>query len=185
MTNNLIQIKQAYEKLWGNSISEFAPHVTEEILKDFPELKIIVFPPSRLRDYYIYATLGMSELSINEEYIPEAYIISYEQSDAPVHALSGLMEHVQDYDINFGSVFPCSSIEDEIKCTHLLAAYPFLDGEGFPEIFVNSKEVLFLWLLPISTSEVDYINKNGYEALEELFIQKDMIDFGWDRDPII
>ncbi|EKD27592.1 MAG: hypothetical protein ACD_79C00665G0001, partial [uncultured bacterium] len=24
MTNNLIQIKQAYEKLWGNSISEFA-----------------------------------------------------------------------------------------------------------------------------------------------------------------
>ncbi len=184
---SLNAIRKTYEKLWGPASQELLPKISEDLLKDFQEVRILVFAPSRSRLFWIYATLGLSEVGIDtEEGLPEAHLYTENESEDSVLALSALFEYASDNEIHFGMVFPVkagNSLQSTHLCTHLLAAFPHPDGEGFPEIFSEGKEILFLWFLPITDAEAEFINKNGYEVFEEKYLEREPESefYGWNR----
>lgn len=178
------EIKKAYEKIWGKVSEEIIPLVSKETLADFPDIKILLFPPSRTQKTWIYATMGMSDLGAGETSSPEVHIYSEEKNDSIISAISGLMEHVQEEEIHFCDVLPCAT-EGSQKCTSLLAAFPFPDGEGFPEIEIDGREIEFIWLLPVTDSELKHLKKEGYDSLEEKLFASEVNFFDWNRDSVV
>jgi hypothetical protein len=135
---------------------------------------------------WIDATLGMGELSNAKERVPEVHIYSPERSDAVMDALSAIMESVQYEPLEYGRVFPCVRDENsEGACTHLLACYPEAEGEGFPEVSVEGKEVQFMRLVPITNAEVRFLEQNGYDALENRLESPDGVLYRWNRDSVV
>lgn len=179
-------IKKAYEKIWGKCSEEIIPPVSGNTLKDFPQVRILLFPPTRTQDRWIYASLGMSDLSAGTgEYVPEVHIYSNTRNESVVIAISALMEHVQEHPINFSDIFPCETEGTGLQCRNLLAAFPFPDGEGFPEIEYDGREVYFIWLIPVTDSEISFLKKAGYDALEDKLYGSDTELWNWNRKPVV
>jgi Suppressor of fused protein (SUFU) len=64
--------------------------------------------------------------------------------------------------VNFGRPWVSGS-----NCTHGLISLPYMDG---PELeWLDEPKVRFLWLIPVTESEVRFKQSNGLEALEERF----------------
>jgi hypothetical protein len=55
---------------------------------------------------------------------------------------------------------------------HLLVSLPYPFGEDLELMTDGDEHVHFLWLLPITAAEREYKNREGLEALEELFDQR-------------
>jgi hypothetical protein len=167
---SLREIQKTYENLWGPATHELLPKIEDTLLRDFPEVRILVFAPSHSRNFWIYATLGLSEVGMGTESLPEAHVYAEQESEDSVLALSAFFEYPSE--IHFGMIFPLEK-NPSSKHTHLLATFPYPDGEGFPEIFSEEKEILFLWLLPITDAEVEFIRENGYPAFEEKYLENE------------
>ncbi len=186
MNELLNNIKKEYETLWGKASREIKPDVSADILKDFPELKILEFPPSRLHKNWIYATLGMSSIAANKDELPEVHIYASDNSSASIEAITSLMEYSQYKPLKFGDIFPC--FKDNKKhsgCSYITLAYSECDGEGFKELFFDKKEVLFIWLLPITHNEKKLVEEKGLDALEDKLFEKSITDYSWDRKSIV
>jgi hypothetical protein len=57
-------------------------------------------------------------------------------------------------------------------CTHLLVSLPYLHGPGLEHCpLPGGGHARFLWLLPVTESEITYRRTHGTEALERLFDQ--------------
>lgn len=50
-----------------------------------------------------------------------------------------------------------------------LISLPYLDGPLLENLQSSSRKIQFLWLIPITVSEVNYKKQNGLEALEQKF----------------
>jgi len=88
--------------------------------------------------------------------------------------------------LKFGDIFPCfKDDKHHFGCSYITLAYPECDGEGFNELFSNKKEVLFIWLLPITLNEKKLIEKKGLDALEEKIFEKNITDFSWNRKSLV
>ncbi len=186
MNELLNNIKKEYETLWGKASREIKPDVSANILKDFPELKILEFPPSRLHKNWIYATLGMSSIATNTNELPEVHIYASEKSSDSIAAITSLISYSLHQPLKFCTIFPC--FKDNKKhsgCSYITLAYPECDGEGFKEIFFDKKEVLFIWLLPITHNEKKLIEEKGLEALEDKLFEKNIEDYNWDRKSLV
>jgi hypothetical protein len=66
--------------------------------------------------------------------------------------------------INFGLPW-----YDGSPCDHGLLSLPYLDGPGLEWLRAGSRDIRFLWLIPITKQEVEYKQANGADALERLF----------------
>jgi len=100
MNKILRQIRQEYEILWGKVNREIKPHVSTDILKDFPELTILEFAPSRVHRNWIYATVGMSSITANKGDLPEVHLYASDNNSSSIEAISSLIEFSQ-YISNF------------------------------------------------------------------------------------
>ena len=180
------KIQAAYEKQWGKPSEQILPDLPSDLLKDFPDLKILVFPPTRTQPVWIYATVGLFDIAIGENAIPEIHLFSSEQNnEVLVSALSRLMEYCMETPLEYGQIFPCGN-DVHTNCKHLLATFPFADGEGFPELMIDDKEIQFIWLLPVTDSESVYMKDHGYETLDEKLFETDDVNFfDWNRPSVL
>ena len=180
------KIQAAYEKQWGKPSESIIPDLSSDVLKDFPDLKILVFPPTRTQPVWIYATVGMFDIAVGENALPEIHLFSSEQNnEILVSALSRLMEYSMETPLEYGQIFSCGD-DIHTSCRHLLATYPFADGEGFPELWSDDREILFIWLAPVTDAESQYLKEHGYESLDEkLFEREDVNFFDWNRPSVL
>jgi len=68
------------------------------------------------------------------------------------------------HSVNFGRPWM-----DTSKSEYGLVSLPYLDGPSLENLKIDSKELKFYWLIPVTSSEVAFKKQNGLEALEELF----------------
>jgi Suppressor of fused protein (SUFU) len=61
---------------------------------------------------------------------------------------------------------------DGSKCDHAFISLPYLDEQEFELLNIGDSEIHCYWLIPITEKERDFKIKNGYEALEDLFEEK-------------
>jgi hypothetical protein len=75
------------------------------------------------------------------------------------------------HSVNFGKPWM-----PESGCTHGVISLPYLDGPDLE--WMLEPRVRFLWLIPVTQTEIDFKNAHGMEALEERFeaTQFDFLD---------
>ena len=137
----------------------------------YPEFTILVNPPTKNRDMWTYATVGMSD---TENDSIELHLFSEIENDDLVEILTvvayyKLTENKIGLDdtVNFGKSWLPNS-----NCDYGLISLPYLDGEKLEKLKIDNKQISFYWLIPITKNERDYRWKFGIEKLEELFEKK-------------
>jgi hypothetical protein len=58
---------------------------------------------------------------------------------------------------------------DGSNCDHLLVSLPYTLGKDFEWCSVGEFAIRFLWLLPITAAEAEFLSLHGQEALEQKF----------------
>jgi hypothetical protein len=66
--------------------------------------------------------------------------------------------------VNFGRPWLPGS-----NCDHGLISLPYLDGPRLENCSIGGDDVRFLWLLPVTSREVEFAKKHGLDALERRF----------------
>jgi hypothetical protein len=174
METNLYQKKiiSHYEAFWNNK-SEMLKLEKIPAGRDIPNFNVLEFKPARNRNMWTYATCG---LSVSNESDPlELHLFSSCQDRSFVELLTVIaFYHRTDarlglhHTVNFGRPWQNGSSLD-----HGFISLPYLDGPRLENFDVDKKTVKFLWLIPISKTEVEYKKKYGVEALELKFDRPD------------
>lgn len=58
------------------------------------------------------------------------------------------------------------------NCRHCVLGYPFLWGDAVPKpLVIEGRGHHWLQAIPITDAEAQYLRENGYDALENLFVE--------------
>ena len=142
-----------------------------------------------------YGTIGLSdyqniiEMGDGNKNIPVEFIMAgYKEYDEIPNILStcGFYLLKDKWNCQPGSVF--MSMVDfyyEKEMRHIMFVPPFLWEEKLEPLKLENKTVYWLLAIPISEAELQYRNKNGFDALQELFEESGINIFDLDRKSII
>ena len=133
-----------------------------------PEFYVVI--GARSRSMLAYATIGMSVPSDAERL--ELHLLTPVRAE-PQLELVELLTVVAHYHrtgarlgvghtVNFGQPWLPGS-----RCTHGLVSLPYVDGPALE--WLDVPPVQCLWLLPITTTELDFKKRHGLDALEQRF----------------
>lgn len=156
-----------YSEFWGG----FTEHkFNRGPINELPDnFKILKFAPTSKRNMWTYATCGMSA-RLDKNAI-EIHIFSPVEYDFLIELLT-IIAH---YHITVGNLgvghtvnFGCPWFEKS-NSEYGLISLPYLDGPLLENLQISSRKIQFLWLIPITVSEVNYKKRNGLEALEQKF----------------
>jgi hypothetical protein len=161
------QIQHHYEKQWQSKAigTKWNSGPANELPQDF---SVLTFAPSKRR-FWTYATCCMSQAS--DESRIELHLFSPRESRDHVELLT-VMAHYHrtgsrlglGHTVNFGRPWL-----DDSPCDHGLISLPYLDGPELENLDSPNGPIRFLWLIPVTRSEVEFAEKNGLEELERRF----------------
>lgn len=160
-------IKKHYQDNWHEfSEHEFNKGPIHELL---PEFSVLKFKPNEKRNSWTYSTCGMSG-NDNEQGV-ELFILAPTENDFLIELLAVIAHYHSSgnnlrlgHTINFGCPW-----YDGSKCDHGFISLPYLDGPVLEWLGTGSRDIQFLWLIPITKKEVDHKKAKGIESLESLF----------------
>lgn len=172
-------VLEHYKGVWSDpkAILRFGKGPVERLPKGF---RILHFGhPSGAQ---VYATWGMSqpgdevrlELFMLTNNAPEEDVLQFLTIVADFHRCDvqlGLW-----HTINFGQPWTAGS-----SCDYGYLSLPYLDGPDLEWM----GDTRFLWLIPVSKSEVDFKKREGQEALERLFEQQQFNHCDSKRRPVV
>ena len=166
---NLInRIKKHYEDNWGDFL-EYTFPPSEPICNLLSEFRILKFNPTQKRNFWTYATCGMSEHDKTQGL--ELFIFAPTENDFIIKLLIAVADYHASgshlglgHTINFGCPWYYKS-----RCDHGLISLPYLDGTTLEWLKIENRTIRFLWLIPITVEEVEYKKKNGLDSLENIF----------------
>lgn len=164
--NYVKSIRQHYKQCWDrtSAVMCWNKGPTHELP---PEFCVLRLPPRPAKAMWTYATCGMS-LSSDPEPL-ELHVFAPVQCDEELVELltvvahyhrTGSFLHLGDT-VNFGRGWI-----DNSNCDHGLISLPYLDGPELEWLDTDETKVRFLWLIPVTTTEVEYKRKFGLESLE-------------------
>lgn len=159
-------IRKHYSEFWG----EFTEHkFTKGPINELPVgFKILKFVPNNKRNMWTYATCGMSNSDVNAI---ELYMFSPAEHDFLIELLTIIAHyHVTGGNLGIGHTinFGCPWYRDS-NLEYGLISLPYLDGPVFENYKIATKNIRFLWLIPITANEKNFKNQKGLEALEQKF----------------
>ena len=134
-----------------------------------PNFQIVIFPACPTRKMWTYATVGMSQQG--DAPALELHLFSPIENESHLELLT-MVAHYHltgayldvGHTLNFGR----SWLPDS-KCDHGLISLPYLDGPQLEWFEHGGQRLRFLWLIPITSAEVEYKKRNGLDALEARF----------------
>jgi hypothetical protein len=147
---------------------DFQKGPIHELPADFQILK---FPPAGKHRMWAYCTRCMSQP--NDARPIELHMFTRERHDNLAELLVATAHYHRTgspldvgHSINFGRPWLKGS-----SCDRGLISLPYLDGPALEWLQVNEQKVRFLWLIPVTKSEIEFKKTAGLEALEEWFQQ--------------
>ncbi|SHM97548.1 Suppressor of fused protein (SUFU) [Halomonas cupida] len=141
-----------------------------------PDFRVLRISPGKQGEPWVYLTLGAWEVDNNLPFRQEFLIISPYESPRHIETLAMLSSYYSGTaNLSTGS---CVNIGREwlegATCTHLLISLPYPYGPELENYNSSQISVKYRWLLPIHSSEKDFLDKYGLEELEKRFDKNEM-----------
>lgn len=156
-----------YEEIWGvrGKKTAFCAGPIHELPADFA---VVEFPPHGERQMWTYATCCMSQP--DDDQALELHMFSPISSLEPPEILTAVAHYHRTgvnlgvgHTVNFGKPWLGTS-----SCHYGLVSLPYLDGPALEQLSLPGNSIVrFLWLVPLTQSEVKFKKANGLDALEE------------------
>ncbi len=171
-----------YEKFFGQ-MTWPVMHPTDS---KQPHIDIYQFAPTADRPYWVLITGGMSDLQqhIPNKFVgkiaPRAEILLYSAEPKPwmFNVLKRLAEMPFDDKtfLHWWHTVPNGKrmTDEPSELTNFLFLPPCCEGAEFGTFHLGDDRVDFLWMMPITDGELNYMLKYGAEALEDLFEKANM-----------
>ena len=147
-------LRRHYVNCWG---SEPEPLVFQEGSADeLPsEFRVLRFAPNERRKMWTYSTVCMSQRQ-NDEVVELLVVTSHYHRTGEWLGLG--------HTVNFGRPWWTGS-----ACDHGLISLPYLDGPKLEWLELGAVKVRFLWLVPVTKTEIEFKKAKGLSALERKF----------------
>lgn len=150
-----------------------AGEILEEADRPVP---IAIYPPTRKRGWWTYATAGLhqaggTELLLYSYNRDEAMIAHLYDAAAKVrkdYEEAGGKPDVGDYFLLDGPIVKGSRLD------HMVVAPLSFEEEGYAYFFNGDKMIAFLALLPITRREAHFLQKHGWDALVARFVAREV-----------
>lgn len=134
-----------------------------------PGFRVIRFAPNLKHRMWAYATVCMSE---PKDVSPlELHFFARDSNDEIAELLLAMAHYHRTgkplgwgHSVNFGRPWWPGS-----RCDRGLISLPYLDGPELEWLFLPDHKIRFLWVVPITQSEVNFKRAAGLEALESRF----------------
>jgi hypothetical protein len=151
-----------------------------------PGFHVLEFSPHQKRNMFCYCTAGMSADRLDDNLI-ELVVYAPRADIALVELLTVCASHHRNvlplnihHTVNIGQPWLGDS-----KCDDAFISLPYLDGQELEFFNFDSNEIHCYWLIPITEKERDYKIENGYQALEQLFEEKQIDYLDPDRKSLV
>lgn len=157
-----------YRRCWSSSYNqpEFHQGPVDQLPAGF---RVLEFPPWGDRKMWTYCTVCMSDTPDDSPL--ELHLFSRSQDASLVELLFAIGHYHHNSrrlglndTVNFGRPWLSGS-----PCEHGLISLPYLDGPELEWLSVGMKNTRFLWVIPVTETEVRFARKFGVQALEERF----------------
>lgn len=161
-------IEDHYRAVWG--VEGVPAPLPGGPIHELPgEFSVLALPPRAGRDMWTYATCCMAQPGDARPI--ELHIFSPRESREVVELLVATAHYHRTgsrldlgHTVNFGRPWL-----DDSGCEFGLISLPYLDGPSLENLELEAHLIKFYWLIPVSSSEVDYKKQNGLDALEDRF----------------
>ncbi len=175
--------EKAFSSFFGEKFT-----VSHELAPMVPHLDVYIFKPDsdRDRDFFTLVTGGMSDLPMKSPKplsFPRAELILYveEPKDDYIALLRWLARLVHDQGtwLSSGSTMTNGQPPRPIFAASRLDCYFFLTPPLEPDnslpqkLVLENQPVSFLWVIPITSVECDYIRKRGADDFLDILDRKD------------
>ena len=170
--NYIDKLTSHYESFFGMKGNRLTLDngMNQKVHKDF---YVLEFPNNRRHQMYCYCTVGMSVDRLGDNLI-ELIVYSPKADNVLVELMTILATYHRNgmpldlhHTVNMGQPWL-----DKSECDHGFISLPYLDGQELEIFSFGGLEIHCYWFIPITEKERDYKAKNGYEALENLFEEK-------------
>lgn len=161
-----------YRDVWGvdGQTCRFESRIERGPIGELPaDFAILRFPPRAGRTMWTYATRCMSQPGDAEPV--ELHLFSPRAEEGLVELLTATAHFHRTgaalalhHSVSFGRPWL-----DASACEFGLLSLPYLDGPPLENLVAASTSVRFLWLVPVTRSELAYRREHGTEALEARF----------------
>lgn len=180
-----VACQQHYEDYF-NAVGEKIILKEGPVEKLHPYFYVLEFMPAADRDYWTYATVGMS-LDRPADCAIELFILAPYQEESLAELLllcASFHRNVAtldlDHTVNIGRPWL-----PEATCDHAFISLPYIHGEALELFDYAGITTHCYWLLPITEAERNYKILHGAEALEQLFEQNELDYLDPNRNSLI
>jgi hypothetical protein len=142
------------------------------IRQTLPDFEVQRVRSNHRGEPWVYVTTGAWDARKPDKHGFEFFLQSPEEDPIHVETLAMVANFHADpkYGVGLGDVIEIGRPwMDESLCDRLLVSLPYPYGPDFEHCVIGDHHIRFLWLLPISASEAQYLRANGQEALERKF----------------
>ena len=165
-------LKSHYESFYGTTGNKLTwdKGPTHKLHADYYVLEI---GPSKRHQMWTYATVGMS-LDRDDENLIELITYSKSQDKSRVELLTlNASFHRNSEPLNLHHTVRVGQLTDsDTTCDHGFISLPYIEGEELEIVNLNRQEIHCYWYIPITEKERNYKVEFGYNALEDLFEEK-------------
>lgn len=146
--------------------------------KQNKNIQVVKIEPKDIPESNCFLSIGLSNtlypLNRSEKKIRLELFLLLPNDHEPSYAPSIIEDAMIEMQIS-GKAFlrgdvigPKGEIFENSKMTALYVAPPICFDEKTAGFKIAKSEVIFMWLVPISTTESDYIKRNGWESFEDI-----------------
>jgi hypothetical protein len=150
---------------------------------ELPELRVAEFAPGPRTGFWVYTTLGASGTSDRRL---EFILIAPERDERQVELLTMAAWHHSRERLGLGHTVPIGRPWlPGSTCEHFLVSLPYPFGPDLESCRMRDCTVHVLWLLPITAAERAFKVREGPDALEQLFDEKQLEYWVADRVSVV
>lgn len=172
MNDYATAVKEHYSSVWGRS-PRSERRLRRGRIHELPDaFTVLEFAPTGTRSARTYATCAMSQPGDEERLELHMFGPSAGKTGASLVELLTITAHYHrtgarlglGHSVKFGRPWLPTS-----ACDHGLISLPYLDGPRLEWVRIAGAATRFLWLIPITSAEVELKRREGLDALEERF----------------
>ncbi len=154
-------------------------------IKDIiPEFQVIKFSPGKRCDQWVYCSVGASKINNEKSDRYEFFVVSPVDTKRIVQMLAMVTYFHSQHGLEYTNTVPIGEpwLEGAL-CDNWLVSLPYSFDQALELIPINRTRVACL--IPISSSEREYIAENGLEALEQQFDEVKLKYWEVNRDSVV